>query len=501
MIFSKSEHKFALTISKLAHANPFLPERVELEREALGKDFDKSTRPYWSWTLDDELDRPNVIALTERVIELTAKVREKISECNKVSKEDFELYDDLALYVLYYQQIVRCEGDPKTGEIRAQDWDDFRNAFEHWMNVDGKKSASFKQPEHVFAFLHQIRRAFHNIFLCVIGRSWPIAKLRARIFESIFTHDMRRCRNGLFASMNEVTTLVVGPTGTGKELVARAVGLSQYSPFNSKTKKFMGLGKERFVALNLTAFTPTLIESELFGHEKGAFTGATSARQGWLESCSQYGTVFLDEIGELDLAIQVKLLRVIQNRQFQRTGETKTRRFDGKFIAATNRNLAEEIESGNFREDFYYRLCSDVIETPSLVEQLEDSADEFEFLTDFICHRIAPAEAAGLKKDVLDWRQRSGRNHHWPGNMRELEQCVRNVMIHNDYQPSLQQNHTGRDSFETLITDVSLTADGLLARYCQLAYQKHGTYEKAAAVIGLDRRTVRAKCAQLEKDL
>lgn len=499
VLFTKPEKRLAECVSKIAFANPFLPQRVELEKLALGKHFDPSTRPFWSWTLDDEVDRPNVVRLTALVNELTSKLRASLIGGTIASEEELELYDDLALYVLYYEHFVDRDDASRGASSDRHGFEKFAGSFEHWMNCGQQKSPSYSQVGHVYAYLHQLKRAFFNIFHCVIGRSWPIAKLRARIWQSIFTHDMRRSRDCLYKSMNEVTTLVVGATGTGKELVARAVGLSQYVPFDIGKMQFADTGQERFFALNLSAFSPTLIESELFGHEKGAFTGAASKRKGWLESAGRYGTVFLDEIGELDVEIQVKLLRVLQNRQFQRTGEDKTRRFEGKFIAATNRNLMEEINTGNFREDFYYRLCSDVILTPSLVEQLNDCPGEFEFLVDYVCHRVAPDDRDGLKRDVIDWFHRSSLKHHdWPGNMRELEQCVRNVMIHNDYTPACGFSGNPLNRFYECINDVSLTAEQLLAHYCSMAYKKYGSYEKAAGVLQIDRRTVRAKSAQVE---
>ena len=158
---------------------------------------------------------------------------------------------------------------------------------------------------------------------------------------------------------------MTGATGTGKELVARAIGLSRYVPFNEKSQSFQHDFAGSFRAVNLSALSPTLIESELFGHRRGSFTGAVEDRTGWLESCGPHGTVFLDEIGELDPGIQVKLLRVLQTRTFQRIGETDERRFEGKIIAATNRNLDEELEGGDFRADFYYRLCADRVTTPT----------------------------------------------------------------------------------------------------------------------------------------
>ena len=147
-----------------------------------------------------------------------------------------------------------------------------------------------------------------------------------------------------------------------------------------------------------------MIESELFGHRKGAFTGALQDHSGWLEVCPPLGTVFLDEIGELDGSIQVKLLRVLETREFQRLGETTSRKFQGKVIAATNRDMAREMKAGRFREDLYYRLCSDLIVTPSLREQLADSPEELRNLVLFIAKRIAgPEEAEALAGEVELW--------------------------------------------------------------------------------------------------
>jgi transcriptional regulator with AAA-type ATPase domain len=193
---------------------------------------------------------------------------------------------------------------------------------------------------------------FWHIFDNIVGESMPIARLRAAVWQSIFTHDMRRYRRSLYNRISDVTTLITDPSGTGKELVARAIGLSQYIAFDAQRQCFSGDMTNMFLTLNLSALSPTLIESELFGHRKGAFTGAVADRAGWLEISPRNGTVFLDEIGELDAAIQVKLLRVVQSRVFQRLGETDERPFHGKIIAATNRDLAAEIRAGRFREDF-----------------------------------------------------------------------------------------------------------------------------------------------------
>ena len=157
-----------------------------------------------------------------------------------------------------------------------------------------------------------------------------------------------------------------------------------------------------FHTLNVSALSPTLIESELFGHRKGAFTGAVQDRVGWLESCPAMGTVLLDEVGEIDASIQVKLLRVLQTREFQRIGETTPREFKGKLIVATNRDLAAEMRAGRFREDLYYRLCSDLVETPSLRDQLRDAPDELRNLVLFVSERVVgEAGAPELADEVM----------------------------------------------------------------------------------------------------
>jgi transcriptional regulator with PAS, ATPase and Fis domain len=206
--------------------------------------------------------------------------------------------------------------------------------------------------------------------------------------------------------------------------------------------------------------------------------------------------VFLDEIGDVDTAIQVKLLRVLQSRTFQRLGETQPRRFEGKVIAATNHDLAEEIKRGSFRSDFYYRLCSDKIVTPSLRDQLDDSPEDLTNLVLFLAGRVAGDAAEEVADEVLKWIGRNlGPDYDWPGNIRELEQCVRNVMIHHSYTPA-GASEDGADDRGALIASIesgALTAEQLLCEYCRLVYAQTGSYEQAAKRLKLDRRTVKSK--------
>jgi len=251
--------------------------------------------------------------------------------------------------------------------------------------------------------------------------------------------------------------------------------------------------------VNLSALSPTLIESELFGHARGAYTGALSDRTGWLEACGALGTVFLDEIGELDPALQVKLLRVLQARTFQRLGEIEERRFEGKIVAATHRDLAAEMAAGRFREDVYYRLCSDMIRTPSLAEQLRDQPDDLGNLILVLARRwLGADEAQVLAEEVHEYVLRElGVEYLWPGNIRELEQCVRNVLVRREYHPAgVAPDCVALAPAAALGADVArgtLDVEELLSRYTTLVYHLAGSYEEAARRLGIDRRTVKAR--------
>jgi transcriptional regulator with PAS, ATPase and Fis domain len=214
-----------------------------------------------------------------------------------------------------------------------------------------------------------------------------------------------------------------------------------------------------------------------------------------LEACPALGAVFLDEIGELNPELQMKLLRVIETRQFTPVGETKPIHFDGKLIAATNRSLPSMIATGGFREDLYYRLCSDLIETPSLADQIRNSPTVLRDLVRFMARRNAGAEAEAFGEEAFEWIEANlGADYAWPGNYRELEQCVRNLMIRREYRPAKTIPVAGGyDPFIGAALRGELTAEELLRRYCTLVYSQTNSYEETARRIGLDRRTVKAK--------
>jgi transcriptional regulator with AAA-type ATPase domain len=500
-IFTTSERWFVEALSRLVYCNPFQPERARLEQEALGPEF--AGRPV-VWHKLTELDHhPNLERLEKRAGELAVRVRQRLEDETEASERELLLYEDLALYLQYsshrseLDELIAVSLKPQSPPAPARLWKRFLARFNALFAIRGRRFPSGHEPARIFAGIFQVRRAFWHIFNSIIGASRPATRLRAAVWQSIFTHDIRRyLRRSLYEYLGDFPTLISGPSGTGKELVARAVGRSRFIPFNPRREKFEADFARSFHPLNLSALAPTLIESELFGHCRGAFTGAVSDRAGWLEVCEPLGSVFLDEIGELELSLQVKLLRVLQDRTFQRLGQTEDTRFHGKILAATNRDLAAEMRAGRFREDLYYRLCADLIATPSLREQLADAPEDLPKLILFIARTVVPDEAAELAGEVETWVDRHlGRDYPWPGNFRELEQCVRNVLVRKEYHPAARPQIEA-DPLRALTDAMAagkLTMDELEQRYCTLVYAQTGSYQETARRLGRNWRTVKSK--------
>jgi transcriptional regulator with AAA-type ATPase domain len=485
-LFTDSERRLLKAVSDLAYANPFLPERTQFERAALGRDYVPSA-PVWSASVSEpDAPSPNVARLHARLCPLIEGIGKRIKSTPAANPEELAIYQDNVHYLLYQRYY--------SDFISSKTWGFYEKFVADWRALlpDASRFETAREAPHFFACFRQVQRAFHHIFDNIIGNSMPAARLRASAWQSVFTHDPRRYRRRLYKRMGDFPTLITGPSGTGKELVARAIAGSRYIAFDPARCRFEDPPGEAFIAVNLAALSPSLIESELFGHKRGAFTGAIGDRKGWLEACPAAGSVFLDELGEMDLSIQVKLLRVIETRRFSAVGDTALREFQGKLIAATNRDLTVEIRAGRFREDLYYRLCADLVRTPSLREQIDDSPEVLRDLLLFMVRRVVGDEAEQALAEVDDWvRNHMPAEYAWPGNYRELEQCVRNVIIRRSYQP--MEAATGADSFLSRFERGELSAEEVMGHYAALVYRQTSTYEETARRLGLDRRTVKAK--------
>ncbi len=312
--------------------------------------------------------------------------RTSFRRCKGTTSEDRSCIEDLVLFVLYqnhregFDRAMQEALRGRTLSSLAPLYEAFCADARGWNETLGIEWDD-EILAHIFAIFFQIRRAFANIFQWIIGVSEPAAVLRAQVWHSIFTHDLRRYRTTLFERMADFTTLVGGPSGTGKELVARAIGLSRYVPFDAKTRSF---------------------------------------------------------------------------------------RFDFAGSFASSRAAASV------------------------------ASQELSHLVAFLGTRLMGEEAEALTKEVLEWiRDGLGGDYDWPGNVRELDQCVRNVLVRGEYHPARGEGGEGDTgpwhSFTRRMQRGEMGAEQVLSGYCSWVYRLEGTYEGAARVLGLDRRTVKAK--------
>jgi chemotaxis protein methyltransferase CheR len=286
---------------------------------------------------------------------------------------------------------------------------------------------------------------------------------------------------GQIAGSN-TTVLVHGETGTGKELIARAVhGLS--------------LRKDRaLVKVNCATLPANLIESELFGHEKGSFTGSLAKHLGRFEVASG-ATLFLDEIGELPLDLQAKLLRVLQDGEFERLGSSHTIKVDTRIIAATNRNLEEEVRRGRFREDLWYRLNIFPITMPPL----RDRTDDIPLLVDFYVKKIAKRLGKAIEF-IPEGVMTALQSYHWPGNIRELENVLERAVI-NSSGPKLRLVDDLKKQVKDVLSNNPKTMEAVernhILQVLELTNWKVSGKGSASEILGLDRSTLRARMAKL----
>lgn len=290
------------------------------------------------------------------------------------------------------------------------------------------------------------------------------------------------------AALSTSNVLVIGESGTGKELVAHAI--HDNSPRRSK----------RFVAVNCGALAENLLESELFGHVKGAFTGAVSDKKGLFEEANG-GTIFLDEIGDIAPALQIKLLRVIQENEFKPVGSNENRKVDVRIIAATHRDLDALVKSGKFREDLYYRLKVIEIELPPLRERMED----LDLLVEHFLSRYAQKNkksVSHISEEALELL----RNYGWPGNIRELEHAIEravamsntSVLFVEDFPSEISKRNLSEPNAEGPSTSLEEMEKAHILKVLQ---DVHFNKSKASEVLGIDRATLYRKAQRYGIDL
>lgn len=283
---------------------------------------------------------------------------------------------------------------------------------------------------------------------------------------------------------SKASVLITGESGVGKEMIANA--LHNLSPRKDKP----------FIKVHCAALSDSLLESELFGHEKGAFTGAIAMKRGRFELAHE-GTIFLDEIGEISQNVQVKLLRVIQERKFERVGGEETLDVDVRIIAATNRNLEEEIKKGNFREDLYYRLNVVNINVPPLRER----KDDIPIMVNNFIRKFSKENNKNIT--TVDTKAKNALySYDWPGNIRELRNCIEgavviaegNTLRLEDLPPAVRKSQENSSISIPAGTDMD-TAEKIIIRETLLFC--HGNKSKTAQVLGIGRKTLHRKLMEM----
>ncbi len=477
---NSEDRQFFSLLAEIIFSNPFSPERSKVEA-LLGRTAASYFHP-------DEHQLVMVIPALEYRLGILAE--QGITKIVDVAEPDRPLLQYAFLYLVYhnftdqFDDLIRAQMDLGKQPATVPFFQDLASVLTGHGFTD-------KEILRYMELFYQFRRAYFFIARALVGDSNSMRRLRHALWNNVFTCDVRLYGERLWDRMEDFSTLLLGETGTGKGTAAVAIGRTGLIPFDTRKNCFKSSFMENFIAINLSEFPESLIESELFGHRKGSFTGAIDNHQGLFERCSTHGTLFLDEIGDVSIPVQIKLLNVLQNRQFTPVGSHDTRRFAGRVIAATNRPLGALISEGRFREDFYYRLSSDIIEVPPLRVRIQESPQELAQLVQLLVQRMTGTFDEAFVEHIQKILERSvPAEHHWPGNVRELEQAVRRIIVNGSY-PTLDRPPVRDNTWLNKLQLGQLTAADLLSGYCYRLYQELGTYENVAQKAGLDRRTAK----------
>lgn len=475
-----ADRDFFEIVAQTAFCNPFSARRVELDTSIVGHPTDPLAEGHL-----EEFTR----TVSARVQKLDAR---GVGDLRRYGARDRALMRTVFLVELFHLY-CRNFDDLILAQVKAgAESVPVKFAGEVLARMVGR-GLEPAEAVRFFSIFYQLRRAFHLIVRGLIGQSPCMREFRGHLWQNVFTREVSLYERHLWNRMEDFSTLLLGETGTGKGTAAAAIGRSGYIPFDEKHGRFAESFTRSFISLNLSQFPETLIESELFGHRKGAFTGAVEAHQGVLARCSPHGAIFLDEIGDVSIPVQIKLLQVLQERTFCPVGSHEAVRFHGRVIAATNRPLEGLRGQKLFRDDFFYRLCSDVILVPLLRQRLREDPAELRHLLEHALRSIVGEPTRALVAWVETALDRDvGKEYAWPGNVRELEQAVRRILLTGHYAGHRAAPAAGeKEKLIDGIENETLDAESLLAGYCRLLYQKTGSYEAVARRTNLDRRTVK----------
>jgi len=425
--------------------------------------------------IDDEI---NILKVIELSLSSKNFLPEVFSNPIDALKRAQEIYFDLAFIDLKMEPIDGLQTlaqlkniSPDTTSVLMTAHGSIETAVEA---IKGGAYDYITKPFTHKEFIHLAERVFeHHILLR------EVKGLREQIEEDytygeIITHNFQMreiIKLSKDIAESDIPVLIEGESGTGKEMLARFIHSNSKRNLNS------------FVAVNCAAMPESLFESEVFGHVKGSFTGATKDRIGRFEMADQ-GTVFLDEVGEIAKPMQVKLLRFLQSMEFERVGESITRKINVRIISATNRNIDEDIKSGELREDYYYRLSGVRIKLPPLRERKED----IPYLAEYFLSKYSPEVKISISPEALKLLN----EYSWPGNIRELENVINRAIvlakdnvIKPDYLPQEIYN-----SNEKQFTSLMPSLNDIEKNYIIEVLKNHSNPKEAAQILGISLTTL-----------
>jgi len=416
-----TEKSFLSNIQKIVFSNPY------------GDECRQACRTFSNGKIEHPADLLD--SASTQVDQLLGKLRKEDNlDLARYSEDERWLLHHGVIFICYHRYAERFR--KLIEEQFRQEGANVKVAFAaEALGIMTRAGMSADIAKRYFAFFYQMQRALYFLDKTLVGTSPSMDRLRHDLWNTIFSHDFSLYEQFLWESIRSVSTIFVGEPGVGKEASAMAVIGSGFVPFEDKTMTFAEPFSEFFKEVNLAQHDGVRLESELFGHQKGAFTEAVENYQGVLSRCSAYDVIYLDGICKMPDPVQAKLASVLQHRTFTPVGSHTRQTFAGRVMASTRKTPKKLLADNDMREDLYYQLCVNEIHVPSLRQRFKEKPSEFELMISHVIHRFTGQDSGNLVGRVIDGMpSHISPGYKWPGNVSELEQIVKKILLVKNYE-------------------------------------------------------------------
>jgi DNA-binding NtrC family response regulator len=436
---------FLENVAALLSTNPFVPAWVDRVQACLGDRY-RPGLPVWC-SRNAEID-DNHRLIGERLAELLPKVRNRLRDGFPATGRERAIYVNAAILALYGNFAGALARIVAENAVKVPFWGQFEKGYTALLAIEGLDAPPAAD---LLALFYQMYRAWYFPWKLIPGAAPATARARAQILEACVGKDVAAYyRQGLWRTMAEQPVLITGETGTGKELAARCIAGGRFIAFDVQTRRFAAAPLSGLHVVNLSEASSSLFESQLCGHVRGAFTGASEDAPGYLGLAAKGETLVLDEFGEITNDMQVKLLRPVENKVYRRVGERETRLVEARILLSTNRDLGAMVRRGKFREDLYTRVNVLRVVMPPLRRILREAPDErLYYVKGFVAEMLPQSpetwDALAYKIDAGIARHRAGET--WRGNLRALRNHVRQALLSSGVVPdgTDRQPDTGQE--------------------------------------------------------